>query len=231
MQSTSKVINSAQPQKRKRQDELSLAEPVKKAKTSDNSSIQVPQEIFQKLADQAAEIRELKSKNEFLIAGNSRLQAECDNLKVADKKPKRKNTTVSEDTKAKLFVHFHQYRKPTQEQLSEIAKELDLQHKYVSDWFQNRRNEGYGRRPIQPTCKCPPEVTKRRFTEPEKDIMRALYNKYIHPNEEQMQEVANKICLPKKKVASWFCQERNARGETNKRPASLKKNRKSNEQL
>ena len=58
--------------------------------------------------------------------------------------------------------------------------------------------------------------------------MRALYNEDSHPNQEQMQEVANKICLPKSKIAAWFCQERNARGETNKRPASLKINRKSN---
>ena len=228
MQSTSKVINSAQPQKRKRQDELSLAEPVKKAKTSDNSSIQVPQEIFQKLADQAAEIRELKSKNEFLIAGNSRLQAECDNLKVADKKPKRKNTTVSKEKRDKLFAHFHKFRKPTTKQLRKIAEELELPEKYVSDWFQNRRNEKVGREEIKPTCKCTPEQTKRRFTEAERDEMRALYNEDSHPNQEQMQEVANKICLPKSKIAAWFCQERNARGETNKRPASLKINRKSN---
>ena len=181
--------------------------------------------------DEENELNELKRK---LKAAEEKIEKLEDNNERQETKTKRKNTTVSKEKRDKLFAHFHKFRKPTTKQLRKIAEELELPEKYVSDWFQNRRNEGYGRRPIQPTCKCPPEVTKRRFTEPEKDIMRALYNKYIHPNEEQMQEVANKICLPKKKVADWFCQERNRRGETNKRPASLnntnakKKNCKSN---
>ena len=145
-------------------------------------------------------------------------------------RPKRKNTRASKEVAAKLFVHFQKYSTPTQEQISEIAKELGLQKKYVSDWFQNRRNEAKKKgiaTKIKPTCKCPAEATNRHFTPAELDEMRALYDQYAHPNQDQMQEVANKICLPQKKVARWFCQERNAKGETNKRPASLKKNRKS----
>ena len=152
----------------------------------------------------------------------------------SEPKPKRKNVTVSKEIKDKLFAHFHEYRTPTQPQISEIAKELELTPKYVSTWFQNTRNAKVGREAIKPTCECPPEKYNRHFTDEEKEIMRALYDQDIHPNQEQLQDVANKICLPKKKVADWFCQERNRRGETNKRPASLnntnakKKNRKSN---
>ena len=175
--------------------------------------------------DEENELNELKRK---LKAAEEKIEKLEDNNERQETKTKRKKTTVSKETRDKLFAHFHKFRKPTTKQLRKIAEELELPEKYVSDWFQNRRNEKVGREEIKPTCKCTPEQTKRHFTEAERDEMRALYNEDSHPNQEQMQEVANKFCLPKSKIAAWFCQHRNAKGATNKRPASLKINRKSN---